>query len=340
MNGRGFEAGLGYRGDQPMNTYGPLAARAEQLGFDVITVFGDLLFYPPVAPLLEMARTTSRMRLGPACWNPYTTHPYEIAGQLAALDELSGGRGFLGLARGAWLDTIGVEQRHVLTHLRETVAVVRTLLTGDPAGFQGRVFAVPPNTRLRHRLPQRMPRVLIGTWGRRTAALAGAIADEVKIGGTTNPAMVEQMASWLADGADAAGRETPVDIVIGAVTVVDEDGERARSLARAESAMYLAVVAALDPTIPLPAGLVRNVQQRLDAGDDVGAGELIPDELLALFAFAGTPAEVAAQAQRLLDAGVHRIEFGPPHGLTDAHGVELLGTQVIPALQARQRSRL
>jgi hypothetical protein len=40
-------------------------------------------------------------RYGAACLNPYTQHPYEIAGGLAALDATSGGRAYLGLARGA-----------------------------------------------------------------------------------------------------------------------------------------------------------------------------------------------------------------------------------------------
>ena len=38
-----------------------------------------------------MARATSRVRLGAACLNPYTQHPYEIAGGLALVgtDRLS-----------------------------------------------------------------------------------------------------------------------------------------------------------------------------------------------------------------------------------------------------------
>jgi 5,10-methylenetetrahydromethanopterin reductase len=42
---------------------------------------------------------------------------------------------------------------------------------------------------------------------------------------------------------------------------------------------------------------------------------------------------VAEQAQRLIDAGVSRVEFGTPHGLTDLGGVELLGARVLPLLK-------
>ena len=72
-----------------------------------------------------MARVTERIRLGPAALNPFTLHPYEIAGQIAMLDAVSGGRAFLGLAKGAWLDRLGIEEERPLAALREAVAIVQ-----------------------------------------------------------------------------------------------------------------------------------------------------------------------------------------------------------------------
>ena len=51
------------------------------------------------------------------------------------------------------------------------------------------------------------------------------------------------------------------------------------------------------------------------------------------FAFSGTPDQVAAQVEALLEAGVTRVEFGTPHGLTAASGIELLGRRVLPAVR-------
>src|SRR5205823_4410384 len=78
-------------------------------------------------------------------------------------------------------------------------------------------------------LRRRMP-LMIGTWKPRMAALAGDVADEVKIGGSANPDLVRLMREWI--GNDDVG------IVVGAVTVVDEDGAAARERARAEAARY------------------------------------------------------------------------------------------------------
>ena len=275
------EIGIAFQADKSPGRYGELAAAAEAYGFDVVSVFADLLDQPPLPALLEMARATSRVGLGAACLNPYTQHPYEIAGGLAALDAVCGGRAYVGLARGAWLEAIGIEQHHPLDYLRDTAAIVRALLSGDERGYAGAAYRLTPGVRLRYPLPGRLPPLLLGTWGPRGAALGGEIADEVKVGGSANPA----------------------------------------------------VVADLDPTTELPDGFAGRLRDLVTAGRDEAAGALIPDEVLDRFAFSGTPAHVAGQARRVLEAGAGRIDFGAPHGLSDAEGVALLGTAVLPRLR-------
>jgi 5,10-methylenetetrahydromethanopterin reductase len=332
------EIGLGLQSDKPAGEYARLARIAEQYEIDVISVFSDLMFQPPVFALLEMAAATERVRLGAACWNPYSMHPYEIAGQVAALDLASHGRAFLGLARGTWLGSVGIEQDRPLTYLREAVGYVRGLLAGDVAGYDGKVFRRDADVGLRYQVQRPCVPLLLGVWGPQASAVAGEIADEVKIGGSANPALVEVMRGRLAPGELRAGRRPgSTRVTLGAVTVVDEDGEKARAKARAEVAMYLAVVAHLDPTVDLPPGLLEQVQDRVARGDHAGAGALIPDELLDLFAFSGSPEQVAAQAQGLLDAGADRIDFGTPHGLQDDLGIELIGSRVVPLLDRRRR---
>jgi 5,10-methylenetetrahydromethanopterin reductase len=313
-----IEFGLGFQGDKRLGDYARLAISAEGYGFDVLSVFGDLMYHPPIVPLLEMAGVTSRVRLGAACWNPYTLHPYEIAGQVAALDLASAGRAYLGLARGSWLGDIGLSQPRPLSRLREAAGFIRALLAGT--SYSGSLFQLSGSLRYKPYRPS-VP-LLIGTWGEQTAALAGQIADEVKIGGTTNPAVVQVMRDRI--GSDTVG------LVVGAVTVVDENGPAAIAHARTEVAKYIAVVASLDPTVDIPEDLLARVRTLLAEGDEVAAGRVIPADVLSLFAFAGTPDQVADQAQALITAGVSRIEFGAPHGLASGHGFRLVGSQVLP----------
>jgi 5,10-methylenetetrahydromethanopterin reductase len=332
-----FEIGLAFQTDKPPGRYGELAAAAEVLGFDVVSVFADLLYQPPLPALLEMARATSRVRLGAACQNPFTQHPYEIAGGLAVLDTVSSGRAYLGLARGAWLDAIGLSPSRPLEGLRDAAAIVRALLAGDDRGYTGAVYRLAPGVRLRDALPAQafgIPPLLLGAWGPRGAALAGEIADEIKVGGSASPLVATLVRERVRVAAPAAGRPPDaVRVVLGAVTVVDRDGAAARRRARTEVAKYLAVVAELDATVSLPPGLAERVRELVAAGSDEAAGALIPDSVLDLFAFSGTPEHVAELALRVLDAGAGRVDFGGPHGLTDAGGVELLGREVLPLLR-------
>ena len=119
----------------------------------------------------------------------------------------------------------------------------------------------------------------------------------------------------------------------GAVTVVDHDGARAREHARRRVAMYLDVVATLDPTAALDPELLSALAERVAARDTDGAARLVSDETLDLFAFAGTPAQIAGQAQTLFEAGARRVEFGSPHGLDERAGVDLLAREVVPRLR-------
>ena len=321
----GRELGLGLQTNKKPGEYGALARAAEEGGFAVVTTFNDLWFQPALPPLLEIAEATQRVRIGPSCLNPFTLHPVEIAGQIAMLDAASNGRAFLGLARGAWLESLGIDQSAPVTAIREAWEVVRRLLSGDDSGFGGRRFTLPKGERLRYALPSHPIPLLVGTWAPRLAAFAGEAAAELKVGGSANPELVPVLRELIGNPA--------VSIVLGAVTVVDDDGDRARTIARSEVAMYLAVVAELDPTFSPDPELVARVRSLVAAGDADAAGELIPDDVLTRFAFAGNPDEVAAHAEAVFDAGAGRVDFGTPHGAPEHRGVELLCTKVLPQLR-------
>ncbi len=329
------QVSIALQGDKPLVRYGELAATAEWYGFDGVSVYADLGFQPAIGPLLEVAHATSRARIGPAALNPYLLHPVEIAGQMALLNEASSGRAYLGLARGAWLDRLGITDDRPLLRMREAVAVIRHVLAGREDGFEGEIYRLPRGRLLRYEVFGPTIPVMIGAWGPKLLALAGEIADEVKVGGSTNPDLVAEIRRRVAVGEVRAGRLAgTVGICFGAVTVVDEDGPRARAHVRREAARYLPVVAPMDPTVDIPAATLREMQRLVDAGRLDDAAALVPDDTLDRFAFSGTPEQIVAQADGLFAAGVTRIEFGTPHGLTGGDGLRLLGERVLPTLRS------
>jgi 5,10-methylenetetrahydromethanopterin reductase len=318
------ELGLALQTDKPVGSYAALALAAEDAGFDVVTVFNDLWFQPALPALLEIATATRRVRVGPSCLNPFTLHPVEIAGQTAALDRASRGRAFLGLAAGAWLESLELERSAPVPAIGEAWEIVRRLLAGDDSGFAGTRFSIPAGARLRYDIERAEVPLLVGTWSPRLTAFAGTAAAELKAGGTANPALVPVLRERIGS--------PDVGIVLGAVTVVDEDGDRARAAARREVAMYVDVVGALDPTAPAEPELLARIRELVAAGRPDDAGALLSDDVLTRFAFAGTPAQVAAQAEAVLDAGALRVDFGTPHGIDERHGVDLLCREVLPRL--------
>ena len=315
---------IAFQTDKPLNAYGPLAAQAEAYGFDGVTVYNDMLYQPAWLPLLEMARYTERIRLGVAAVNPFTCHPINIAGNAALLAEAAPGRFYLGVARGAWLDFVGLEPAGGITAVSDAIACVRHLLRRDKRPFVSPHFPLAGGDTLRWPIPQPDIPILLGTWGPKLLRACLGHINEIKLGGTANPDVV----GWFKQLLAQQGRED-VGIVVGAVTVVDEDGSAAKALARREVALYLPVVAELDPTLTIDPEMLAGLKKATAVYDFDRAATFVSDDLLARFAFAGTPNDLIAQTESLFAAGASRVEFGTPHGLTTQTGLALLGTRVL-----------
>jgi 5,10-methylenetetrahydromethanopterin reductase len=330
------EISVAFQTNKSAAEYVALARLVDTYAFDRITVYCDAPFQPSYGPLLLMAPLLRRAMLGPAAVPPARMHPVDIAANTALLATAASGGVYVGLARGAWLGEVGIaEPDHPLQAIREAASVVRYLLSGQTGGFEGEIYRLAPHIHAPYPLPDRMPPLLIGTWGKRLAAIAGEIADEVKIGGSANPAMAPIMRAFITEGARAVGRDqNAVGIVFGAVCVADPDRQRARFAARRSVALYLPVVAALDPTAQVDPELIRRIEDavRQERTDDAAA--LISDALLEKFAFAGNADDLIRQASALFEAGASRIEFGTPHGVdSPAGGLHLIGQTVVPELQ-------
>ncbi|MGI9145628.1 MAG: LLM class flavin-dependent oxidoreductase [Chloroflexota bacterium] len=303
------EFGIAFQSDKQPHEYVALAQAVDRFPFAVVSVYNDMLYQPALGPLLFMAPHLKHASLGPAAVNPYTLHPVEIAGQIALLDMATDGRAYLGLARGAWLDKLGVGTPRPLRTLREAALLVRHVLAQRSGAFNGEVFQLQAGAMLRYQPRRPNVPLTIGTWGLRTARLAGEIADEIKIGGSANPAMVRYLLPGIATGAAKAGRQPScVGICVGAVTVIDQDARAARARAQQEVAMYLPIVAHLDCS---------DSDKHVDPVDR--------------FAFAGDASSIIRQVEALAAAGATRVEFGTPHGIGNPlEAIDLLGKHVLP----------
>lgn len=331
------QVSIAFQTNKTPSEYAALAALADEQGFDAITVYNDAPYHPAYAALLLMAPHIKHARIGPATVQPARIAPIDIAAQAALLESLAPGRTYIGISRGAWLEAHGIQpETKPITAIREAVSIIRYLLLGKTGGMPtGKIYRLAEHVQAPYPLPEHtnIP-ILIGTWGKKLAAVAGEIADEVKIGGSANPDFVPIMRDYIAVGEKRAGRaENQVGIVVGAVCVVDEDGALARDRARRAVALYLPVVAPLDPTIIVDPDRIERIQKAVEARDLSTASAQISDDLLDRFAFSGNPSQIIAQCESLFSVGTRRVELGTPHGVSQSDAIRLLGKKVLTALR-------
>ncbi len=199
---------IAFQTDKPLAAYGPLAAQAEAYGFDGVTVYNDMLYQPAWLPLLEIARATSRVRIGPAAVNPFTCHPMNLASNAALIDEASNGRAYLGLVRGGWLDFVGLHPKAPVTALAEAFACVRHLLRRSKEPLAGSLFPLAGGDSLRWTIQNPEIPFLLGTWGEKTLRACLPFISEVKVGGSANPDAAAWMRGLIDSHAHAAGRRS------------------------------------------------------------------------------------------------------------------------------------
>lgn len=244
----------------------------------------------------------------------------------------------LGLVPGAWMETLGMKSA-TIGDMREAVESLRYLLQGRTDGYTGRRFHVEPGFQLGYQpIPEEQVEVFIGAYGPQMLRLAGQVADGIKLGGSTNPEMVAVAKERLAVGAKEIGRNVDdITISMGAVTVVDHDRNVALRKAKELGVVYIDVIGDRDVTAGAQqyTAQIAGIKEAMGRGDKEGAIAHLSDDLLKLFAFVGTPEDIAKQALELYEAGATRIEFGPPHGEVELEGVRMLAEEVFPLIRAR-----
>ncbi len=125
---------LNLMGTAPVGQLVELARLADEAGYRRCWVYDEGLATRDVyVALAAMASATSRIMLGPGVTNPYVRHPAATATAIATLDELSGGRAFLGLGAGGGLtlEPLGIDRRRPLSTVAAMIADLRALWAGE-----------------------------------------------------------------------------------------------------------------------------------------------------------------------------------------------------------------
>jgi probable F420-dependent oxidoreductase len=295
-------------GDDEVGPLVELARRAEALGLDSVWAGDSPLARPRADPLLVLAaaaRETDRVTLGTAVLLAALRHPILLAHQLATLDRLAGGRLVVGVGAGhsqpateSQFVALGVDYRHRVARLDETVAAMRALWAGGPATFAGRhlrftdITVAPKPVR-----PTGPPIWFGGGAPSRVARLAdGWLPYPPTVAGYTE--------GWAAVGDGRAGSVTPA---LYATVCLDADPDRARRRLRSGIERYygapLERVEAVQAMVAGPAAeCARWLRGYLDAGAEHVVVRLVADDqpaALAEFAATVLPALRARPVERV-----------------------------------------
>jgi alkanesulfonate monooxygenase SsuD/methylene tetrahydromethanopterin reductase-like flavin-dependent oxidoreductase (luciferase family) len=166
-------------------TAAELAEVAERHGWDGFFVWEPVWGVDAWVMLTAAAMRTSTIRLGTLLTPLPRRRPWDLAGQVAALDNLSDGRVTLSVGLGAvhegWLAFEQDPGRRVRAELLdEGLAVLRGLLTGQPFHFEGTHFRVTPTDFMIPPPPVQRPHVpiwVVGGWPAAVSMRRAARAD-------------------------------------------------------------------------------------------------------------------------------------------------------------------
>ncbi len=267
-----------------------LAQLAEQCGARRCWVFDEGVSTRDVwVTLAAIAAGTESILIGPGITNPFVRHPASTIGAVATLDEMSGGRAFLGLGAGGGLTLgpLGIERRRPLSAVRDMIETMRGLLAGKEVSIESETFRLR-DARLDYGRPD--IEIIVAGRGPKMTALGGEVADGFTLSYIHRELLGEHAASLRAAAAQGAGRDGRPFLIsyATAIAVTEAEAEAARSgltyrLVDSPQAVKERIGMTEDETIAIRAALA--------AGGPNAAAGLVRPEWVEQFVITGTVQE-------------------------------------------------
>jgi 5,10-methylenetetrahydromethanopterin reductase len=280
-----------------------------------------------------MAHETERLTIGWGIISPFTRHPVQVAMDARVVQEAAGpGRFLLGFGTSKiFLNNARIQTNRTLGPMRDAVAIVRGVLSGEPFEYEGETWSASvPGLLDEAEAPREVPPVYVAATAPKMQALAGEIADGCLTPSITTPAFVR----YTLDNVEAE-----IDIGCTIVASIHEsDREAGRDGAREIAGMYLAnkfqnIRGAADTLLEL-AGIemeeLRPVAEAMERGGRLAAKERVSDGLLdRCKPVAGTPGDCIAALEEYREAGCTHVML-ELWGADRHRQVELFGERVLP----------
>ncbi len=323
---------VGILPNRPLEDFVDWIAQADELGFGGVWVAdSQSVFRDAFMALTLFADRTRHMELATGVTNVITRHPAVLANSFATLDEFSGGRAVLGIGIGdSSIFNIGHKPAK-LKRLEEVITVLRQLMAGETAHFDGQDIKVS--------WPPRKVPIVIACTGPRSLQLAGRIADGVLFQVGSDLSLVRYAKKNIALGAEQAGRNVnDIKLYQRLACAVAEDRDQVRKEARGYASVAASTIYAGIPRADIPDALWEDLHIMKEKYDyqqhgsmDADQAELITDRILDAVAIAGTAEEAVPRFKELIELGVENFVLPIAAKEPDVI-IRTLAEQVLPKL--------
>ncbi|MBJ7464072.1 MAG: LLM class flavin-dependent oxidoreductase [Mycolicibacterium sp.] len=284
----------------------------ESLGYDNVW-FGDSqnIWRESSTVMGAAAVGTEKIVFGTGVTNAVTRHPSVLASSWATLAEFTNGRVALGIGTGdSSLRTMGLRPQK-LAELEQSITDLRALFRGESVAeaSSGADFHLNYVTE-----PMNIP-IYIAASAPKILKMSGRIADGVIVLVGTAPHFIEAALQTIEAGAKESGRTLDdLHIVLWTPTAIAEDRTEARDLVRAHVSRVAIrpLPAKVDPALEKAIDRIRDSYNYYEhMNTEAAHADLVPDELVDLFALAGTPDECAQRLKEIESLGVNQVSIVP-----------------------------
>ncbi len=301
------------------------AVRAEEIGYDgIVYVDSQNRYGDTYVAMALAAQATSTIKLGTGVTNSVTRHPAVTASAIATVQVESGGRAYLGIARGdSALAHLG-RAPHSVPQFENYLQRVQAYLRGEDVPFEagGDISSLGLASYRDSSIifwidevqPPKVP-VDVAATGPKVIAAAARHADSVTLNVGADPARIR----WGMDVARSARAEAglPPEIHFGAYVplVVHDDPDEAIRIGAGQVSLFARFSAMYGTVVGPASSRQREVMRTIHGAYDMehhGLANAPQDEVVTSdfardFGIFGPPTHCADRLSELIDLGVERF---------------------------------
>ena len=214
-----FAVGMGR--SEKMDEIGDHAKVAEESGFSFLTLVDVQNMCRDVYAMMAIAAlNTDHIWIGQGVTVPFTRHPPVTANATATIDELSGGRVFLGIGAGGVALRVMDMGPLPAQRFRDEVEFIKRFMAGEEVEWDG--------VKMHSQWSSKPVPVYMSASGPKSLQLAGELADGIVFPSNANPTVVKWRMEQIERGALKVGRDpSEIDVWARGVIYVTDSQEKA-----------------------------------------------------------------------------------------------------------------